>query len=128
MLAIVQSLYYRISGKISSIIFPFISINSHIPQTCLRKNDCSCIKELELVPASCPNFKDMERKIRAAKRKCLNNKVAGSFSDCRAQERKVAYYAQKCKTPCTGPFTTKVAKIRLQKISREALLIHRKTC
>ena len=45
--------------------------------------------------------------------KCTNSEVEGSFTDCRAQERIVAYYGEKCKT-CTG-MTTKVRRRFTQK-------------
>jgi hypothetical protein len=49
----------------------------------------------------------MNTNTKAARRKCTNPSEKGSFGDCRTQERKVAYYGEKCKF-CPPSMTTKV--------------------
>ena len=79
-------------------------------QDCVKNNgtcECSCFTALPLVDDNCTKFNDMESSTKAAKKKCTSPTEKGSFGDCRQQERKVAYYGEKCKK-CTASMTTKV--------------------
>merc|ERR1712123_238300 len=62
-------------------------------KACLKKCECSCFTALALVSDTCT--------------KCNSPSETGSFGDCRTQERKVAYYGEKCKPDCPGTMTTK---------------------
>merc|ERR1711874_479973 len=74
---------------------------------CLTDCDCSCFTSVPVISESCIKFTTMENNTKTAKRKCTNPSEEGSFGDCRAQERVVAYYGVKC---VTYPMTTMTTK------------------
>merc|ERR1712013_502808 len=89
---------------------PMLSAYTTAFKACVNQDtDCSCFNDLPSVPSSC-KFQVMNNNTRIQYRdKCTNSEVEGSFTDCRAQERIVAYYGEKCKT-CTGMTTKAPAK------------------
>merc|ERR1712013_641036 len=89
---------------------PKLSAYTTAFKACVNQDtDCSCFNDLPSVPSSC-KFQVMNNNTRIQYRdKCTNSEVEGSFTDCRAQERIVAYYGEKCKT-CTGMTTKAPAK------------------
>ena len=52
------------------------------PKDC---DNCSCIKALELLSESCPQLKDMQTNVTAARTKCTDQEETGSFGYCRVQ-------------------------------------------
>jgi len=89
----------------------------------LKNCDCTTIKALELVDASCA-FSDMEASTKTAKKKCTSPTEPGSFGDCRQQERKVAYFGEKCKPKCgstatKAPTSRRMAMFLQNKVNRK---------
>ena len=73
----------------------------------MKSCECSCFTALALVEDACTNFDAMDKATKVAKKACTSPSEKGSFGDCRAQERKVAYYGETCKS-CPSGMTTKV--------------------
>merc|ERR1712123_113656 len=100
----------KVSGLNTSLLDECIpKLQSYVDayKACLKKCECPCFTALALVSKTCTNFNTMEASTKAAKRKCTSPSETGSFGDCRTQERKVAYYGEKCKPDCPGTMTTK---------------------
>jgi len=77
---------------------------------CLNKvtaEACTCVQGLTEPGADCLKFKSMNDAVKKQKKKCTGGKEAGSFSDCRKQERLAAKFGNKCKVGCKGMMTTK---------------------
>merc|ERR1712106_55946 len=100
----------KVSGLNTSLLeecIPKLQAYVDAYKACLKKCECSCFTALALVSDTCTKFNTMESSTKVAKRKCTSPSETGSFGDCRTQERKVAYYGEKCKPDCPGTLTTK---------------------
>merc|ERR1719419_837553 len=87
---------------------------------CLKSCECSCFTALALVEDACTNFDAMDKATKVAKKACTSPSEKGSFGDCRAQERKVAYYGETCKS-CPSGMTTKAPNSMAGKLLKERL-------
>merc|ERR1712215_30354 len=89
--------------------------------------ECSCFDALPTVDEDkCAKFDDVESKAVTAKKKCSKNSEEGSFGYCRAQERLVGPYGNKCKR-CSPKMSTKAPGSRqnlFARIQNRALLRH----
>merc|ERR1719341_1653485 len=63
---------------------------------------CSCVQDLSNPSADCLNFRAMHDGVKSQKEKCTKASFAGSFGDCRKQERMAAKFVNKCKLSCPG--------------------------
>merc|ERR1711892_853567 len=100
----------KVSGLNTSLLeegIPKLQAYVDAYKACLKQCECSCFTALALVSDTCTKFNTMESSTKVAKRKCTSPSETGSFGDCRTQERKVAYYGEKCKPDCPGTMTTK---------------------
>merc|ERR1711936_1380790 len=75
-------------------------------KVCLTKSSdaeiCSCVQGLTNPGDECLDFKTMHDGVKAQKDKCTKGTEAGSFGDCRKQERMAAKFGNKCKKACPG--------------------------
>merc|ERR1711934_311286 len=63
---------------------------------------CSCVQGLSDPSADCLNFRAMHDGVKSQREKCTKASFAGSFGDCRKQERMAAKFVNKCKLSCPG--------------------------
>merc|ERR1711970_7679 len=88
---------------------------------------CSCFDALPTVDEDkCAQFDTVDTKAVAARKKCTKNTEEGSFGFCRAKERLVGPFGNKCKR-CSPRMTTKAPGSRqnlFARIQNRALLRH----
>merc|ERR1712190_247560 len=77
---------------------------------------CSCVQGLTNPGDECLDFKTMHDGVKAQKDKCTKGTEAGSFGDCRKQERMAAKFGNKCKKACPGGPVTTMAPARSQRM------------
>jgi len=89
-------------------------------KVCLTKSSdaeiCSCVQGLTNPGDECLDFKTMHDGVKAQKDKCTKGTEAGSFGDCRKQERMAAKFGNKCKKACPGGSVTTMAPARSQRM------------
>jgi len=89
-------------------------------KVCLTKSSdaeiCSCVQGLTNPGDECLDFKTMHDGVKAQKDKCTKGTEAGSFGDCRKQERMAAKFGNKCKKTCPGGSVTTMAPARSQRM------------
>merc|ERR1711997_338653 len=89
-------------------------------KVCLTKSSdaeiCSCAQGLTNPSDDCLDFKAMHDGVKAQKDKCTKGTEAGSFGDCRKQERMAAKFGNKCKKACPGGSVTTMAPARSQRM------------
>lgn len=77
---------------------------------CLTKSteaeQCSCVQGLTDPEKDCLAWKDVNLAMKEQKQKCTKGDKAGSFGDCRKQERLAAKFGNKCKVACKKPGMT----------------------
>merc|ERR1711899_657063 len=89
-------------------------------KVCLTKSSdaeiCSCVQGLTNPGDECLDFKTMHDGVKAQKDKCTKGTEAGSFGDCRKQERMAAKFGNKCMKTCPGGSVTTMAPARSQRM------------
>merc|ERR1712147_42591 len=89
-------------------------------KVCLTKSSdaeiCSCVQGLTNPGDECLDFKTMHDGVKAQKDKYTKGTEAGSFGDCRKQERMAAKFGNKCKKACPGGSVTTMAPARSQRM------------